>query len=205
MNEEAKDRERIKKGIRDSISESIALRRELLQKEELISAIELLSLTITDVIGAGGRLLICGNGGSACDALHIAAELVGRFRLERRAFPAITLNADVASLTAIANDYGYENTFARQVEAYARPGDFFLGISTSGNSENVCRAAAAAGDLGLKTGALLGNGGGRLALQVDLPVIIPGSVTARIQECHIMIGHILCELTEEKLAHEGRK
>lgn len=195
------ERELIKAKIRDSI----AIKSKLLEDEELLSNIEKLAIALTAAIGKGGKLLICGNGGSACDALHIAAELVGRFRRERRAFPAIALNADVASMTAIANDYGYETIFARQVEAYASPGDLFLGISTSGNSGNVRLAAAAAKDHGLQTAALLGDKGGRLASQVDYPVIVPGSVTARIQECHILIGHILCEMAEAKLADGGGK
>lgn len=154
---------------------------------------------------SGGKLLVMGNGGSAADAQHFAAELVGRYRRERRALPAIALTVDPSAVTAIANDYGYEEVFARQVRAHARRGDVVFGISTSGNSENICRAFAAAREAGATTVALGGGSGGRMKGLADLTILAPTSVTPRIQECHITIIHILCDLIEEDLAaHDAR-
>jgi D-sedoheptulose 7-phosphate isomerase len=138
---------------------------------------------------AGRRILICGNGGSAADAQHFAAEIVGRFEKERRAYPAVALTTDTSILTAIANDYGYEEVFSRQVSGLGTSGDILIGISTSGNSGNVIRAVAAASDLGMATIGLLGRDGGGLKHQVDHALVIPGEVTARIQEVHSFILH----------------
>jgi len=145
---------------------------------------------------AGNKLLICGNGGSAADAQHLAAELVGRFRRERRALPAIALTTDTSILTALGNDYGYETIFQRQVEALAVPGDVVLGISTSGNSGNVLAALVRARELGCATIALLGGDGGRIAGLVDQPLTVRSAATARVQEVHLTVIHILCELVE---------
>ena len=146
---------------------------------------------------AGGKLLLMGNGGSAGDAQHIAAELVGRFKKERKAIPALALTVDTSSLTAIGNDYGFDTIFERQVEALANKNDTVIGISTSGNSENVVRAVNKANSIGAFTIGLLGNDGGKLKDAVNLPIIIPSNDTARIQEVHITIGHIICEIIEE--------
>lgn len=146
---------------------------------------------------AGGKVLFCGNGGSAADAQHLAAELIGRFQKERRALAAIALTVDTSALTAIANDYGYDTVFARQVEGLGRSGDVLIGISTSGNSENVVKAVEMARDIGMHTIAFTGEGGGKLKELCDLTFAVPSRVTARIQEMHIMAGHILCELVEE--------
>ena len=146
---------------------------------------------------SGGKILICGNGGSAADAQHIAAELVGRFRRERGALPAIALTTDTSILTALANDYSFEEVFRRQVEALGRPGDLLLAISTSGNSPNLVRAVQEARAAGMKTFALLGKDGGKLAGAVDLALVVPASETARIQEGQAVIYHILCDLVEE--------
>ncbi len=145
-----------------------------------------------------GKILICGNGGSASDALHIAAELVGRFKMERHGLPCIALNANVSSITAIGNDYGYENVFSRQLEAFASPGDMFIGISTSGNSKNVINAFYQAKHLGLKTVGLCGNDGGAMKQQglCDILLAVPSDETSRIQEMHILAGHIICKLIE---------
>lgn len=150
---------------------------------------------------AGGKILFCGNGGSAADAQHMAAELVVRLRhqKDRQPLAAIALTVDTSIITAAGNDYGFEFIFARQVEALGRPGDVLTAISTSGNSLNVIRAVESAKTRGLKTVGLLGGDGGQLLRLVDTPVVIPSSVTAHIQECHITIGHILCQLTEEAL------
>ena len=146
---------------------------------------------------AGGKLLLMGNGGSAGDAQHIAAELVGRFKKERKAMPALALTVDTSSLTALGNDYGFDTIFERQVEALANKNDTVIGISTSGNSENVVRAVNKANSIGAFTIGLLGNDGGKLKDAVNLPIIIPSTDTARIQEVHITIGHIICEIIEE--------
>lgn len=147
----------------------------------------------------GGKVLLCGNGGSAADAQHIAAELVGRYLAERPGLSAIALTTDSSILTAVANDYGYDQVFARQVQALARLGDVFIGITTSGNSASVVAAAAAARAAGCSTIGLLGRDGGQLLNLVDQPVVVPADVTAHIQECHIVIGHIWCALVDEAL------
>ena len=141
----------------------------------------------------GCRILVAGNGGSAADAQHLAAELSGRYLKERRALAGIALTTDTSALTAIANDYGFDFVFSRQVEALGRPGDLFIGISTSGNSPNVIKAVESAKELGLKTLGLLGRDGGKLKGLVDDALIVPSSVTARIQEVHQMVYHFWCE------------
>ncbi len=185
--------------IRQRINDSIEAKNNLLADNATLEVVSQLADLITDCINKGGKLVICGNGGSASDALHFAGEIVGRFVKERKAWPAVVLNADVATMTAIANDYGYDDVFARQAEGHVKPGDVFIGISTSGNSENVFRAALKAKELGAKTAALLGKDGGKIAKEVDYPIIVHCNTTARVQECHINIIHILCELSEAKL------
>ena len=147
----------------------------------------------------GRKLLIMGNGGSAADAQHFAAEIVGRFKMERRALPAIALTTDSSILTAIGNDYGYDAVFTRQVEAFAAVGDVVIGISTSGNSPNVHAALALAKERGCTTVALLGRDGGSIASLADLSIIVPSNDTPRIQEGHITIIHIVCDLLEKQL------
>jgi D-sedoheptulose 7-phosphate isomerase len=137
----------------------------------------------------GGKLLTCGNGGSAADALHLAEELVGRYKIERRALPAICLNSDVTALTCIGNDYGYDAIFARQVEALGRRGDVLVGFTTSGNSANVLAAFAAARARGITTVLLSGKDGGKARTQCDYPIIVPSATTARIQEVHTLVLH----------------
>lgn len=185
--------------IKARIQDSIDTKMALLDNNMLLNMVDELSNTIAESIRKGGKLVLCGNGGSASDALHFAGEIVGRFQKERMAWPAIVLNADVATLTAIANDYGYDDVFARQAEGHVKPGDVFIGISTSGNSENVLKAVYMAKKKGAKTAALLGKDGGKIAKVVDYSLIVPCSVTARIQECHIMLIHIICEILEAKL------
>jgi len=142
-----------------------------------------------DALKAGRRILVCGNGGSAADAQHFAAEIVGRFEKERRSYPAIALTTDTSILTAIANDYGYDDVFSRQVQGLGAPGDILVGISTSGDSGNVIRAVEAASNLGMHAIGLLGRDGGRLKALVDHALVIPGETTARIQEAHGFILH----------------
>ncbi|WP_295761821.1 SIS domain-containing protein [uncultured Oscillibacter sp.] len=186
--------------IKERIHQSIYTKEMLLSDEQMLVRIHELSEEIISTIRSGGKILICGNGGSASDALHFAGEIVGRFQRERKGWPAIALNADVAALTAIANDYGYHSVFERMSEAYMTGSDLLIGISTSGNSENVYRALKKAQEIGGKTAALLGGSGGRIAPEVDLSIIVPSKITARVQECHIAIIHIICELIEDRLS-----
>jgi D-sedoheptulose 7-phosphate isomerase len=160
---------------------------------ELPPVLGRIALALHECLRAGGKILACGNGGSAADAQHVAAELVGRFREERRALPAIALTADTATLTALGNDYGFERVFARQVEALARAGDVLLAISTSGNSPNVVQAAQSARGLGCTVVALTGARGGALAGHADLIVKAPSDTVARIQEVHSLCIHVICE------------
>ncbi len=150
-------------------------------------------------LDTGSTLFWCGNGGSAADSQHIAAELVGRFKKDRKALRSIALTTDTSVITCIANDYNYEDIFSRQLEAVARNGDVLVAISTSGNSENIVRALKTAKKLGVKTIALLGKEGGRAKKLADLKIVIPSDSTARIQEVHILVGHILCDLIEHEL------
>jgi D-sedoheptulose 7-phosphate isomerase len=173
-----------------STSEHLSLVSSVAQLAPDISNIVLM---ITDAFIRGNKLLIFGNGGSAADAQHIAAELVGRFISKQAALPAIALTTDTSILTSVGNDYGYEHVFSRQVEAIAKPGDVALGISTSGNSANVFKALVTAQQLDCRTIGLLGNDGGKIKETTDASIIIPSWNTARIQEMHSLIGHLLCE------------
>lgn len=148
-------------------------------------------------LAAGGKLLIAGNGGSAADAQHIAAELTGRFLRERKPLPALALHANSSALTAIGNDYGYEQVFARELAAHARPGDVLLAISTSGGSKNILRAIEEAREKKVAVIGMTGESGGAMRTACDLCLCVPSKSTARIQEMHIMIGHTICELLEE--------
>jgi len=158
------------------------------------------AMLIARCLRGGGKLLLFGNGGSAADAQHLAAEFVGRFRIERQALPAIALTTDSSILTAVGNDYGFDQIFARQVQALGRPGDVAIGISTSGNSPNVNSAITQAAKQELKTIGLAGKDGGSLAKCVDISITVASTNVAMIQECHITIGHILCELVENELS-----
>jgi D-sedoheptulose 7-phosphate isomerase len=186
--------------IKERLQDSIKVKQDLLLNNNLLEMVSNVADEISIAIKNGNKLVICGNGGSASDALHFAGEIVGRFQKERSAWSAVVLNADVASMTAIANDYGYDDIFARQAEGHVKAGDVFVGISTSGNSENVSRAVDVAKRKGAKTAALLGKDGGKIGKQVDYPIIIPCMTTARVQESHICLIHIICEILEEKLA-----
>ncbi len=179
--------------IHDRLAEHIAVIRALDALEPDIARLaDLARLTLS----SGGRLLLFGNGGSAADAQHIAAELVGRYQRERRGLAAIALTTDTSILTSVGNDYGFEHIYTRQVEALADPHDLVIGLSTSGNSRNVQQALEAASQRGCTTAALLGGDGGSIRDTVRLALVVPSPVTARVQEAHILIGHILCELIE---------
>ena len=182
--------------IHRQIAESIAAKQALLDDADLLAAIGTLAERIVTVYRDGGKVLIAGNGGSAADAQHIAAELVSRFTFDRPALPAVALTTDSSILTGIGNDYGYETLFSRQVEAMGRPGDLFIGISTSGNSPNILKALETAKANGIIAVGLTGASGGRMAALCDHCLKMPSDNTPRIQECHITIGHILCAHTE---------
>jgi D-sedoheptulose 7-phosphate isomerase len=160
------------------------------------AAIQQLGEKLVDCLRDGKRIFLCGNGGSAADAQHIAAEMVCRFETNRRALPAIALTTDTSALTAIGNDFGFDQVFARQVAALARPGDVLIALSTSGNSRNVVEAVKAAQADGVICVGLLGGNGGVLNAMVEHTLVIPADVTARIQECHILVGHIWCAMID---------
>jgi D-sedoheptulose 7-phosphate isomerase len=181
------------------IRESVAVQERLLGEEAIaamVSAAELISATL----GRGGKLLAFGNGGSASDADHLTGELIGRFQLERRGLPALSLSDNPSAFTAIANDYGYERVFARQVEALGAEGDVALGISTSGTSANVLAAFEAARAGGLGTIGLTGGDGGGVRVAADVCIVVPSDETPRIQEGHTLVAHVLCELVEQAIA-----
>ncbi len=171
---------------------------ELLERDLAPTIADLAGL-IADALAGGAKLLIMGNGGSAADSQHFAAEIVGRFKMERRGLPAIALTTDTSILTAIGNDYGFDAIFSRQVEALANPGDVVIGFSTSGNSPNVLKALNLARERGCRTVGLLGRDGGSIKPVCDLPLVVPSFDTPRIQEAHITIIHIVCDLVEKKL------
>ncbi len=154
---------------------------------------------ILDSFNRGGKLILCGNGGSAADAQHLAAEFVNRFLIDRRPLPALALTTDTSILTSVGNDFSYDDIFAKQVQALGKAEDIFLGISTSGNSPNVIKAIAAAKEIGMKTVGLTGGEGGKMAPLVDFLLNVPVSHTPHIQECHIWIEHMLCQLIDERL------
>ena len=183
---------------RATIGASIATQQAMLDGEHVAALVRAAEL-MTRALRGGGKLLFFGNGGSATDATHLAAEFVGRFERERRGYPAVSLPANESTVTAIANDYGYERVFARQIEALGRPEDVAIAISTSGRSENVVAGATAAREAGMAAVALTGADGGLLADAVDVCLRAPGTSTARVQECHILMGHVLCELVERAL------
>lgn|SRR3990167_6918972 len=181
----------------DTIQQSLRAHAETIARlDALIPDIVRLSQLMQESLTRGGKILLLGNGGSAADSQHIAAELVGRFHKERRGLAAIALTTDTSILTSVGNDYGYDHVFARQVEALCRPEDVLIGISTSGNSANVLRAIEAGREIGATTVALTGEGGGKLGALCNLTLAVPSHVTARVQEAHILIGHILCELID---------
>lgn len=171
---------------------------EIIEKE-LAEQIAAVAELLVSALGSKKKLLIMGNGGSAADAQHFAAEIVSRFKMERRGLPALALTTDTSILTAIGNDYGFAAVFRRQIEALAEPGDVVIGITTSGSSENVQLALAYAASIGCKTIGLLGRDGGTIKGKVDMELIVPVSDTPRVQEGHITIIHILCDLIEQRL------
>ena len=187
----------MKKEIESSLNESINIKVELLSSS-VESVIQIANMLI-EAFKTGHSLYLMGHGGSAADAQHISGELVGRFKKNRKPLPALALTTDTSVLTAIANDFGYDLCFERQVDAFVKNGDVVFSLSTSGNSVGIINATILAKKKGAKTIAFTGKGGGRLKDHVDLCLEIPSTDTARIQECHITIGHILCSLVEKEL------
>jgi D-sedoheptulose 7-phosphate isomerase len=188
--------------VRRSIEASIAVKQSLLSSADVVSGIARVSEILIAALKKGNKLLLFGNGGSAADSQHIAAEFVGRFAFDRPALPALALSVNTSAVTAIGNDYGFDLVFARQIEALGRAGDVAIGISTSGNSANVLQAMAVAKKIGLHTVALTGATGGKLKSAVEHCICAPSNETPRIQECHILIGHIISELVEQTIFHE---
>ena len=181
--------------LKNSLREHIAVLEAL--TEQTLSDIERSGRMIFEALNSGKKLIICGNGGSAADAQHIAAELVGRYERVRRSFPAIALTTDTSALTAVSNDFGFEEVFARQVAGLGTAGDVLVAISTSGKSPNVLKAVEKARELGCQTIALTGAGAEPLASACDIAVIVHSPRTSRVQEAHITIGHLWCEMVDE--------
>lgn len=174
---------------------------EKLAKEDSQPILQALGNAAIETLQSGGKVIFMGNGGSAADSQHLAAELVGRFETERRGLAAIALTTDSSIVTAVGNDYGFDFIFSRQIEALAKKNDLVVGLSTSGESQNVINGIKTAKEIGCVTAGLLGNNGGRLKSLVKFPLLVPSDNTARIQECHILIGHILCELIEQTVVN----
>lgn len=191
-------RERIK----DILLESIQVKEEIL-RSQIGSIVEIAELMI-DCLKKDGKVIVFGNGGSASDSQHIAAELVGRFKKDRSALAGIALTANTSVLTSLANDYGYDVVFSRQVEALGKKNDVVLGISTSGKARNVALGIKQAKKMGIKTVALSGGDGGEIVKLADVSLLVPSKVTARIQEAHITIAHIICEMIEQELCREQK-
>ncbi len=188
--------------IKDILLESIQVKEEIL-RNQIESIVEISQLMI-DGLRKGGKVIVFGNGGSASDSQHIAAELVGRFKKDRSALAGIALTTNTSILTSLANDYGYDVVFSRQVEALGKKNDVVLGISTSGKAKNVALGIKQAKKMGIKTVALSGGDGGELVKLADVSLLVPSNITARIQEAHITIAHIICEMIEQELCQEQK-
>lgn len=179
-----------------SINDSIAAKKAILEDPDFLARIETVADVIVKALREGKRILWCGNGGSAADAQHLAAELSGRFYYDRPPLNSEAMHCNTSYLTAVANDYGYDLIYSRMIDGACKPGDVLVGISTSGNSTNICNAFRKAKDLGVITVALTGKSGGKMKEMADFLLNVPSSDTPRIQESHIMIGHIICEIVE---------
>ena len=189
---------RIEDYIRESVTASIRVKQQILESNEVISLVGQVSELIATSLNRGNRVIFAGNGGSAADAQHLAAEFVSRFEFDRPGLPSISLSTDTSMITAISNDYGYEKLFKRQLEAQARAGDVFVGITTSGRSKNILEALSICPSLGVKSVCLCGENGLREA-RCDYVIKVPSTSTARIQESHILLGHIICGHVERAI------
>ena len=188
--------------IKDILLESIQVKEEILRNQ--IDSIAQIAQLMIDCLKKDGKVIVFGNGGSASDSQHIAAELVGRFKKDRSALAAISLTTNTSILTSLANDYGYDVVFSRQIEALGKKNDVVLGISTSGKAKNVTLGIKQAKKMGIKTVALSGGDGGDIVKLADVSLVIPSKITARIQEAHITIAHIICEMIEQELCQEQK-
>ena len=189
--------------IKDQVKKSYETKQAIYQNEDLLDKIEELSKKCVQLYKGSNKTILAGNGGSAADAQHIAAELVGRYGFDRPSLPSLAITTDTSNLTAIGNDYGYDKVFSRQLEGMGQSGDIFIGISTSGNSLNIINAFHSAKEKGIMTVALVGKDGGEMAKMADLSIVVPSDSTPRIQESHILIGHILCDIIEKELFADG--
>jgi D-sedoheptulose 7-phosphate isomerase len=186
------------------LNSSIAVKQKLSQSKDVLNVVSNVSNLIIAAYNNGNKVLLAGNGGSAADAQHIAAEFVSRFFFDRPGLPALALTTDTSMLTAIGNDYGYDKIFSRQLQAQSKGGDIFIGISTSGNSENIINAVHTAKELGITSVILCGDGG-QLKDLADIAICVPSLITPYIQECHICIGHMICAIVEEIIFAEEKK
>jgi len=189
----------MKEQIQSFIEESIKTKQSLIGDEKILTGIEKAINLISDSLKNQGKVMVFGNGGSAADSQHFAGEIVGRYKRERKGYPAIALTTDTSILTAVANDYSFDTIFSRQIEALGKKGDIAFGISTSGNSKNVIEGIKKAKELGISTICLLGKDGGKLKDLAELSIVIPSDNIPRIQEAHILIIHIICEEVEKNL------
>lgn len=203
MTKQKEDISHLQELVGDRIQRSLDVKKELLLDARLRTLIVKVALRIVDSLRAGGKVFFFGNGGSAADAQHLAAEFAGRYTKERPALSAVALGVNLSSTTSIGNDYGFDVLFARELEALGKPGDVAVGISTSGNSRNVIRALEVAKLRSIYTVALTGASGGALRNIADCALCVPAQETPRIQECHILVGHIICELVEEMMCGSG--
>lgn len=193
----------MKNYIINQINDSAATKKAIVENDALVNLLVEVAQACVEVYRKGKKILIAGNGGSAADAQHFAAELVGRYGFDRPSLPSIALTTDSSNLTAIGNDYGYEYVFSRQLEGLGQEGDLFIGISTSGNSQNVINAFTAAKDRGVTTVALVGRDGGKMAAMADFAIIVPSNATPRIQESHLLIEHMICDIIEKEIFGGG--
>lgn len=193
----------MKNYIKDQIKKSYETKQDIYNNNDLLEKIEEVSKLCVELYKGSNKTILAGNGGSAADAQHIAAEMVGRYGFDRPSLPSLALTTDTSALTAIGNDYGYDKVFSRQLEGMGQKGDIFIGISTSGNSINIINAFNTAKDKGITTVALVGRDGGEMAKMADIALVVPSDSTPRIQESHILIGHILCDIIEKEIFGDG--
>ena len=195
----------MKNYIKEEIRKSYEIKQAIYNNEKLLKQIEIVAKKCINLYKNGKKTILAGNGGSAADAQHIAAELVGRYGFDRPSIPSLALTTDTSNLTAIGNDYGYDKVFSRQLEGMGQDGDLFIGISTSGNSLNIINAFNSAKIKNITTVALVGKDGGEMVKLADIAIVVPSDSTPRIQESHILIGHILCDIIEKELFADGVK
>ena len=193
----------MKNYVKNQIKKSYETKQNIYSNEELLNNIVEVSQKCVELYKTNRKMILAGNGGSAADAQHIAAEMVGRYGFDRPSLPSLALTTDTSALTAIGNDYGYDKVFSRQLEGMGQKGDLFIGISTSGNSQNIINAFNSAKEKDITTVALTGRDGGEMAKLADYALVVPSDSTPRIQEPHILIGHIICDIIEKEIFADG--